>query len=339
MKLSIIVPVYNMAADEKLNFCIESLLNQTVSDYEILLVDDCSTDNSYSVMQEYAGRFPERIRIFKDPENLHQGGARNTGLREARGEWIGFMDSDDWASPHMFEHLLIKAEETGADVVGCDYNLVHSHTYQVGEIIQNNTQEQTGVLDEEKYRKLVMRPGSMVIKIYRADVIREHHLTFPEKIFYEDNAAAPYWMVHFQHFEKLDEPLYYYYQFEQSTVHQVTRQKCEDRLASGELLIDYFDKAGMLEQYVKELEYRFTEIYYANTLFSYVQGVKHVEMSFLRKLKKGMKKRFPRFEENPYYQKNYDAEQKKLMHYHMQSCTFFLTYYKLLRLFRRLFRS
>ena len=183
MQLSIIVPVYNMAAGGKLSFCLDSLLQQTICDYEIIAVDDKSTDDSLQILREYEARFPERMKVIASPENRRQGGARNLGLKAAEGEWIGFVDSDDWVSPDCYEKLLQRAEETGADVVGCDYSLVTEQTFIPGKTVQNNTAEQTGVLDEAKHRLLLMRSGSMVIKIYRRKVLTENKLEFPEGIF------------------------------------------------------------------------------------------------------------------------------------------------------------
>ena len=132
MKLSIIVPVYNMASDGKLAFCLDSLLGQTLrADYEIIAVDDASVDNSLEVLNDYAKRFPDKIKVVSYPDNRHQGGARNEGMRKACGEWIGFIDSDDWVAPEYFEKLIARGEETGADVVGCTFNLVSEHRRNV----------------------------------------------------------------------------------------------------------------------------------------------------------------------------------------------------------------
>ena len=204
MKLSIIVPVYNMAADEKLEYCLNSLVNQTIKEpYEIIAVDDASTDNSLEILREYEKRHGALVRVFHNDRNRRQGGAKNVGLKEAQGEWIGFVDSDDWVTPDYYEKLLRKAEETGADMVGCDYNLVTEHTMEVGRVVQNNSADQTGALDIEKHKKLLMRPGSMVIKIYKHSVIKENHLDFPEGIFYEDNCAGTLWSLYFTRFERV----------------------------------------------------------------------------------------------------------------------------------------
>ena len=165
MKLSVIVPVYNMAAEGKLQYCLESLVHQTLKDMEIIAVDDASTDNSLEILRQYEKEYPGRVKVITYPVNRRQGGAKNEGLKAAAGDWIGFIDSDDWVTPDFYEKLLKRAEETGADMTGCDYNLVSEHTFEVGRIVQNNTPEQTGILDEAKHKSLLMRSGSMVIMI------------------------------------------------------------------------------------------------------------------------------------------------------------------------------
>ncbi|MBQ7920135.1 MAG: glycosyltransferase [Lachnospiraceae bacterium] len=329
MKLSIIVPVYNMAAGGKLAFCLDSLINQTISDYEIICVDDASADNSVEVLEQYSLEYPEKLRYVVHERNKRQGGAKNTGLKSATGEWVGFIDSDDWIAPDFYEKLLKKAEETGADMVGCDYNLVHEHTFEVGETIQNNTSDQAGVLDEERHKALIMRSGSMVIKIYKHQVIKDNHLDFPEGIFYEDNCAGPVWSVYFKHFEKVNEPLYYYYQHDTSTVHYVTEEKCRDRMIAGEKLLVEMDQRGFLEQYHQEIEYRFTELYFENTLFSYMLGARKKRIGFVEELKAGIQKAFPEFRKNKYFQQYAEQEHKEMIDLLMQSTRKFYYVYGL----------
>lgn len=342
MKLSIIVPFYNMAADGKLNYCMDSLVGQTLSGrapYEILAVDDCSTDGTYELLREYERRYPEKVRALKTPVNKKQGGARNLGIGQARGEWIGFMDGDDWAAPDMYEKLLQKAEETGADVVGCDLHETHEHSMKIGKIVNANTSDQTGVLDEEKYKKLMLNPCSMVIKIYQKRVIDRYRLRFPEEMFYEDNCAGPVWMLHFKHFEKVEEPLYYYYQDAVSTTHYISEEKCRDRMRAGKLLVKQCREYGFYEPYRKELEFAYAKLYYVNTLFTYVIGVRRARTGFLEELKRGILEEFPDFQDNPYFKETYDREQKKLVRLHMRSSVLFLAYYKALTAYRKLRRK
>lgn len=336
MKLSIIVPVHNMAEGNKLRFCLDSLVNQTVADYEIIAVDDASTDESFTIMKEYESKYPWKFKALQTYENRKQGGARNMGLDIARGIWIGFVDADDWVALNMYEKLIAKAEETGADVVGCDYNMTTVQSMDIGKVVPNNTAEQTGVLDYEKYKLLVMNPGSMVIKIYYKPVIDEYHLRFPEKTFYEDNCAGPIWMLHFTHFEKLEEPLYYYYQHEESTVHEISIEKCEARLLMGKRLIEESRKYGFFKQYRREFEFAFAKLYYMNTLYTYMLGIKHPQLSFLKLMEKGMQEEFPEFQTNSYYQEAFDEEQKKMAALHMKSPFLFFLYFKALYAYRHL---
>uniref|UniRef100_UPI0040564274 glycosyltransferase family 2 protein n=1 Tax=Acetatifactor sp. TaxID=1872090 RepID=UPI0040564274 len=238
MKLSIIVPVYNMAGDGKLQFCLESLLNQTINDYEIIAVDDASADNSAEILRDYEKRYPERMRVICLPENHRQGGAKNAGLDVAQGEYIGFTDSDDFVAPDMFDKMLKRAEETGADIVGCDYYITHEQSFAPGEICYNNKSEQSGVLDDEKYKSLILDTGSLVVKIYKRSLFEEPKLRFPEHMFYEDNAIATRLFMKAKHFEYIQEPLYYYYQHSASTVHTITEERCRYRMDAMKLMLE-----------------------------------------------------------------------------------------------------
>lgn len=335
MRLSIIVPVYNMAADHKLEHCMDSLINQTIHDYEIIAVDDKSTDESLQLLCQYEKRCPDKVRVLANTQNLKQGGARNAGLGAACGEWVGFIDSDDWVTHDYYEKLLHKAEMTGADMVGCDYSLVTEYTWRPGRVVKCNEPEQTGVLDRKKHGSLFMRSGSMVIKIYRRSVIVENGLCFPEGIFYEDNCAGPLWSLYFTHFERVEEPLYYYYQHEASTVHEVTEEKCRHRLEAALLLYEECRSRGFLEEYHQEIEYRFTELYYVNTLFSYMLGVRRPGIAFVRELRKGETERFPNFQHNPYYKKNTRQEEQEMISLQARSDLLFYLYYRLKTLVRK----
>lgn len=335
MKLSIIVPVYNMTAGGKLDFCMQSLLNQTIEDYEIIAVDDKSTDDSLAVLKTWEERFPGKVKVIASPENRRQGGAKNLGLASAAGTWIGFIDSDDWISPDMYEKLLKKAEETGADIVGCDYTIVQEQTMTPGKYVRNNSLEQTGVADIQKRKKMILEPGSMVIKIYHRDIFFRNEIRFPEHIFYEDNAIGAITMLCAKRFEKVEEALYYYYQYAASTVHTISEARCRDRMRASEILLEECKKRGFYGACKDEADYKFFELFYKNTLFSYMQGCKKTKISFVRELRKGLLAQVPDFAENSYYLQNTDKETQKLICIHMKSDLFFYVYYKLLHLYRR----
>lgn len=336
MNLSIIVPVYNMAAGGKLDFCMRSLVNQTIEDYEIIAVDDKSTDESLVLLRAWEEQFPQKVKVIASPENRRQGGAKNLGLSEASGAWIGFMDSDDWAAPDMYEKLLSKALETGADVVGCDYTIVEEQTFVPGRPCFNNSNDQTGVSDEQKRRKMALAPGSMVIKIYRREIFFENDIRFPERIFYEDNAIGAVTMLCAERFERVEEPLYYYYQNESSTVHTITEERCLDRMRASEIYMEECKKRGFYGTYQDEIDYKFFELFYKITLFSYLQGAKRTKISFVGELRKKLLAQVPEFEKNPYYMGYTDAESRKLIRMHMRSTLLFYSYYKLLHFYRKI---
>lgn len=336
VEISIIIPFYNM--EDSLHHTMDALLHQSLpmDEYEVIAVDDHSTDGTYFALRDYEERYPGRVRVLRTDKNLRQGGARNLGMREAKGEWIGFMDGDDYPAPDMYERMLKRVKETGADVCGCDYTKVFDYEGKPGEVTQGNSEDQAGVLSDEQKKSLILNPSSMVTKIYKASVIREKKLTFPEGIFYEDNAAAPIWMLSFEHFEVIKSPLYFYYQNPGSTTHTITRQRCYDRMRAGELLVELAGKRGYLERFPEEFEAAFTKLYYVNTLFSYLIGSGENSADFLDELKAGMLKSFPRFRENRYYELFFDREQRKLIDMHMKSSSKLLLYYRALSFYRKL---
>lgn len=334
MKLSIIVPVYNMAADHRLSWCMDSLVNQTIEDYEIIAVDDCSTDDSLNILRNYEKEYPQKVKVIASPVNKKQGGAKNLGLAQAAGEWIGFIDADDWVTPDFYEKLLKKAQETGADMVGCDYHLTPEHSWKVGQVVPNNRKEQSGELNHEKYASLILDGGSLVVKIYKRHIILDYPNRFPEGIFYEDNAISNSWMLRARHFEYLSEPLYYYYQHDTSTVHTITKERCEHRMEAARVMIREAREFGFFEEYYPELESSFTTLFYVNTLFSYMAGVHKKEYAFVKKLGKEMRETFPDFQKNKYYEQRVHAEERKLIRMQQKSTLLFMLYYKLLWAYR-----
>lgn len=339
MKLSIIVPVYNMGTGKHLEYCLDSLLNQTVRDYEIIAVNDASTDDTKDCLEQYEKKYPERFRVITHSENKRQGGARNTGIEASKGDWIGFIDSDDWITPDFYEKLIDKGEKTGADVVGCFYSIVHEYTFEPGVVVKSNTPMQTGEIDEAKRKLFINSPGSMVVKVYKRELIMENNLRFPEKMLYEDNGASVFWCMNYKHFELVEEPLYFYYQNEASTTHTITVENCYDRMHALEWMLEKLKETGYFETYKLEIEDYFTRLYFVNTLFSYMLSKKEKGISFVVELKHKMKKYFPDFMKNPYYNIK-DEEQRRMINLLMKDRTLtFYVYYSLLWFYRRKIRK
>ena len=113
-KTAVVIPNYN--GIKFLPDCLNSLKQQSAKDFDVIVVDDCSTDDSLAILRAYEKKYPEKFIVIASPENRKQGGAKNLGLTKAQGDFIGFIDSDDWVTPDYYEKLIARAEETGADI-------------------------------------------------------------------------------------------------------------------------------------------------------------------------------------------------------------------------------
>ena len=120
-RVSVIMPAYN--AEHFIDEAISSVISQTMSDWEMIVIDDCSGDSSFQIAQSYAAK-DSRIRVLKNPENSGVAKTRNKGLDLFHGQYVAFLDSDDYWEPQMLEKMLYRAEETGADIIYCSYSLI-----------------------------------------------------------------------------------------------------------------------------------------------------------------------------------------------------------------------
>ena len=218
MKLSVIVPVYNV--EKYLEECVDSLLNQTMKDLEIFLVDDGSTDRSGAIADRFAKENPDRVHTLH-LENGGQGRARNAALPMAQGDYIGFVDSDDWIERDMYEKMLDRAEKTGADVVVCDF-LEH---YADG-------REQTLPACFQDHP--LSAAGSSCNKIFRRSLVGD--LRFPEGLWYEDFYFSAVMLLRSKRTEFIPEPLYVYRRGQESTMHNNNARKHLDMLKIMELI-------------------------------------------------------------------------------------------------------
>ena len=218
MKLSIIVPIYNV--EPYLEACLDSLLAQTIGDFEILLVDDGSKDRSGEIADRYAAARPEIFRCMHI-DNGGQGRARNLALPLAQGEFVGFIDSDDWIEPDMYEKLYDKAQETGADVVYCDF-------------MEHFSDGREQILPAAYQAHPLSAAGSSCNKIFRRTLIGE--LRFPEGLWYEDFYFSAVMLVRAAKMAYVREPLYIYRRGQESTMHNNNAAKNLDMLRIMEML-------------------------------------------------------------------------------------------------------
>ena len=172
--ISIIIPVYN--AEKYLHKCLESIVNQSFKDYEVLVVNDGSTDNSQKIIDEYASKYTTKFRTFVK-ENGGQSSARNMALPFACGEYITFLDSDDYYDSKYLEILYSTAKKNNSDMVISGQQKVDEN----GKVYMNIT------YDVENYPNCILRRLNFSGKIYRTEYVRKHNMRFAEGKTYEDN--------------------------------------------------------------------------------------------------------------------------------------------------------
>lgn len=204
-EISVIVPIYN--AEKFLRRCIDSILSQTYTDFELLLVDDGSKDGSGAICDEYA-RKDSRVRVFHKP-NGGVSAARNLGLDNARGEWIAFADADDWVEA---DWLSSRTEliHAGCDLVCCGFQI---HKVEGSAIINkgvNYNGDNTGLVE------LLIQAGmegSLWNKLFRSSIIKSQNLKFNSIFrFREDEEIFFRYLVFCNKCVSTDSPMYHYYE-------------------------------------------------------------------------------------------------------------------------------
>ena len=233
MKLSIIVPVYKV--EEYLGECVDSLLSQTIDDYEIILVDDGSPDNSGKIADEYAAANPDMIRVLHI-DNGGQGRARNFALDIAKGDFVGFVDSDDWVTHDMYEKMYTRAAETGADVVVCDF-------------MERFADGRESMLPASLQDNWLGSAGSSCNKIFRRSLVGA--LRFPVGLWYEDFYFSAVMLLRSKHTEFIAEPLYIYRRGQESTMHNNNAAKNLDMLT----IMDMLEKEMLPAGYKDDFEF------------------------------------------------------------------------------------
>lgn len=336
LDLSVIVPVYNMVKDGNLDYCMNSLVRQTLQSMEIIAVDDASTDDSLTVLRKFEEKYPGRVKVVASPENRRQGGAKNLGLREAQGRYIGFMDADDWAVEDLYERMVELAKSTGADVVGTDMCMIYEHTMVPTQREVCNLPEQVGIFDHDKRKEFLLHSGPLVTKIYAREIFFDKEFRFPEHMAYEDNATFIEIGMRIKHFEHIPEANLFYYQHEDSTTHSVDLRKCKERMEAMRIMMKYARENGALEEFRDVIEFHFSILFYRNTLFSYMQSNLKKNMGFVRKLGEEMLATFPDFRQNTYYNQTVNDYEQKLINLQLKSTIAFMIIFRLKMISRKI---
>lgn len=213
IKISVIIPVYNV--ERYIKECIDCVLNQTLKDIEVICINDASPDNCLEILNEYAQK-DKRLKIIDLKENQGMGNARNFGIQEAKGEYIMFLDSDDFLEPQAVETAYKKILENDNDFVIFDYNKYIEETCE--KILVKNYTAPFQNLGNKNSIKLSdcdcpFFSGAFIWnKIYKLSFIKEYNIKFPQKKFQEDLFFLVQVFACSNSFSFVSEPLYNYRQ-------------------------------------------------------------------------------------------------------------------------------
>lgn len=304
-KISIIIPCYNV--EQYIDRCLESVVNQTIGldKLEIIVVNDASTDGTLDKLYQWEKRFPENIMVITYEENLRQGGARNLGLQYATGEYIGFVDADDWIEPDMYELLYEKMSTGKYDLVKCkmireayegqypipadnrrdvEYHFTSRDGFYYGEVTDiGNCGYYSGIWSG----------------LYKRTMLVEREIRFPEHLAYEDNFFGNVLWLYVGALYIVDVVLYHYFANPESTATSLNSVHHIDRMAIEVMLVEDYIKRGAYEVYHDEIERDFLERFFFNTWhviftrFDYIPDI-------IGDMKKIVFDLFPNYKENPY---------------------------------------
>ena len=248
--ISVIVPVYN--TEKYLGECVQSILNQIFTDFELLLIDDGSTDQSGAICDTYALQ-DKRVKVFHK-ENGGVSSARNMGLDEARGEWIVFVDSDDWVAPNMYSDMLKQAETTGSDLVMCKkiYMSDGEHYTTITDTIVENKEQMMSLIISGK------TSVSVWSRLVKKQLFLDKRFIFPPSHMKEDTVIS----VQLTYLSKkatcVEGPYYYYFSNPNSICLSITEEACVKRWSESkrntDVLIKFLEQEKMLNLYSSELK-------------------------------------------------------------------------------------
>lgn len=295
--VSVVMPVYNAAG--YLERSVRSVLEQTDGDLELICFNDASTDDSSAILHRFA-ETDLRVRVIDSAVNVKQGGGRNRAMAAARGRYILFLDADDWLRPDAVELCRAAAERCDADIVFFDY-VRSSPTTGLESPCSPLGDDAAGMETDELLTRVAQRQTSIWSAMYDRNLFSDHGLTFPEGVFYEDNAIALAVQLGARHPVKISEGLYYYRVDNGSVTRSLDNPRFFDRIESAVTLLGHLKRLGLYEIHRDEIDNVFINQYYIHTITGCVYRFSRVPMDRLRQVREGIGSHLPGWRRNPYY--------------------------------------
>lgn len=285
-KVSVIVPVYNV--EEYLERCLDSLVNQTLKDIEIIIVNDGSTDGSKEKIQKYINTYKNIVYLEKENGGLSS--ARNYGIPYAKGEYIGFVDSDDYVELTMYEKMYNKAIEEKSDMVECDFIWEYP----------NKKREDIGKVYSSKKEAIIEARVVAWNKIIKKDIIEKTKITFPEGLRYEDIEFFYKIVPYLDKISFVKETLVHYVQRE-SSIANTQNERTGEIFKIWENVLNYYIENNIFNEYRSELEYSYTRILLCSSLKRIIKVKdRKVRKALIKLTWQNLNKKFPQWKQNKY---------------------------------------
>lgn len=292
MKVSVIVPVYNV--EEYLSKCLSSLVEQTLKDIEIIVINDGSPDDSQIIIDEYQKRFPN-MRVYKK-DNSGLSDTRNVGIKYATGEYIAFVDSDDSVRSDMYLKMYEKAKSGDFDIVAGDVKYVY---YDHETILTTDPKEDT----YDIRKAFINLYPAVCTKIFKRDILVNNNIYFKSGVWYEDVEFMYRLLPYIKKIGVIHEPFYEYLQREKSITSTVS-PKIYDYIHNMNGILDYYREKGLYEKYKNELEYAYVRYIYATFIKTCLGYDKTNYLKAVDDAIKNVKEHFPKYRRNKYFYKS-----------------------------------
>lgn len=308
-KISVIVPAYN--AEKYIEKCIDSIIDQTFDDFEIIVVNDGSKDGTLNLLNAYKKKFPELIKVI-DQKNQGLSMTRNNGIKVADGDYLIFVDSDDYIKPDMLEVLYNKAVSGGFDVVASDVDCIYPDKTM---LIKSGITEDKKDLSIEDRKNLFFGVYPTVWnKIYKREIFDNEDLFFEPGIWFEDVLFYHKLIVNINSIGFVNKSFYQYVQNLGSITYTYS-EKLGDMKFVMDTIVNYYKKQEIFDEYKSELEYMYVRYMFA----TYIKRLSKAKN--LKVFKKGLVfareavlKNFPNYKNN-YYLCNTGAKGIYLKHF------------------------
>ena len=263
MKVSVIVPMYNVG--EYIHDCLKSLAAQTLSDMEVILVDDGCTDDTPETAQQYADQYPHRFRLVHK-KNGGLSDARNYGIPLAQGEYICFLDSDDFVEPTLYEKLSRLMDE-GCDVAVCDIEYWYQDPAK--RFVMKGLSDWKA---DSIQKQALLSPMFAWNKMYRASWFKEQNLRYPLNTWYEDIPVTTMIFAQSEKIGYLPECLIHYRQREGSIMSSASSPRVKEIFGIMELVRNNFEAHGLSAKFRDELEYLHVEHLRLYGMFRFIRS-------------------------------------------------------------------